>query len=161
MCLKRSLWLRFLGMHHIAMHEKIFWGWLSVCRFLLAVSLDESWFKLYHLLLEMGHDPTRAYLWPEVNKRPTRLRPGYFLTRPEEIFLTRREKFDVFRGNFPNLNPNHELLTRRDPSHKKLIRPRSKIFDPDPSLFITKKILTFISIRHKSNYMFNNKYFTF
>jgi len=37
--------------------------------------------------LEMGPDPTRAYFWPAVNKRPTRLWPGYFLTRPEEIFF--------------------------------------------------------------------------
>jgi len=34
------------------------------------------------------------------------------------------EKFDVFRGNFPNSNPNQKWLTP----------PRSKIFDPDPSL---------------------------
>jgi len=34
----------------------------------------------------MGPDPTRAYFWPAVNKRPTRLWPGYFPTQPEEIF---------------------------------------------------------------------------
>jgi len=34
------------------------------------------------------------------------------------------EKFDIFRGNFPNPNPNHKWLTR----------PGSKKFYPDPSL---------------------------
>jgi len=29
----------------------------------------------------MGPDPTLAYFWPAVNKRPTRLRPMYFLTQ--------------------------------------------------------------------------------
>jgi len=43
------------------------------------------------------------------------------LTQREKI-----EKFDVFRGNFPNPNPNYRWLTRLDPG--------SKIFDPDPSL---------------------------
>jgi len=43
-------------------------------------------------VIEMGPDPTQAYFWPAVNKRLTQLRPGYFLTRPEAIFLTRREK---------------------------------------------------------------------
>jgi len=33
--------------------------------------------------VEMGPDPTRAYFWPAVNKRPTCLWPGYFPTRPE------------------------------------------------------------------------------
>jgi len=34
------------------------------------------------------------------------------------------EKIVIFRGNFPNPNPNHRRLTR----------PGSKFFDPDPSL---------------------------
>jgi len=61
------------------------------------------------LYLEMGPDPTRAYFWPAVNKRLTRLWPEYFLTWPKEIFFTRREKiekFDIFSENFPN--PNHQ-----------------------------------------------------
>jgi len=40
----------------------------------------------------MGPDPTRAYFWPAVNKRPTRLQPGYFLTWPEEIFFDPKGK---------------------------------------------------------------------
>jgi len=36
------------------------------------------------------------------------------------------EKFDVYRGKFPNPNP--------DPNHKWLTQPRSKIFAWDPSL---------------------------
>jgi len=53
------------------------------------------------------------------------------LTWPQEIFLPQIEKivkFDVFRGNFPNSNPNHKWLTR----------PGSKNFYPDPSLLLTK-----------------------
>jgi len=71
-------------------------------------------------------DPTRAYFWPAVNKRPTRLRPGYFRPDPKQLFLTRREriwKFDIFWRNFQNSNPNHKWLTLPDPSHKKLTRP--------------------------------------
>jgi len=78
--------------------------------------------------VEMGPDLIRAYFWPIVNKRPTRLRPRYFLTRPQEIFFDPKvkiEKFDVFRGKFPNSNPNHKWLTWPDPSHKNW---------PDPTL---------------------------
>jgi len=41
--------------------------------------------------IEMGPDPTRAYFWPAVNKRPTRLWPRYFLTQPEAIFFIWRK----------------------------------------------------------------------
>jgi len=37
-------------------------------------------------------DPTWAYFWPAVNKRPTRLWPGYFPTRPEAIFFDPKGK---------------------------------------------------------------------
>jgi len=56
---------------------------------------------------------TRAYLCFAVNKRPTHLWPGYFLTRPDKIFLTPREKLKYlyfYRGNFPNLEVS-------DPTH--------------------------------------------
>jgi len=84
----------------------------------------------------MGPDPTRAYFWPAVNKRLTLFWLGYFLTQPDEIFLDpkgkTREKFGIFRGNFPNPNPNHRWLTRAtknwpDPT-------QVKNFDPYPSL---------------------------
>jgi len=56
------------------------------------------------LVLEMKPDPTRAYFWPAVNKRPTHLWPGYFLTQLKENFFDPRgkklTKFDVFRENF-------------------------------------------------------------
>jgi len=42
------------------------------------------------------------------------------------------EKFGILGEIFPN--PNQRWLTRPNPSIKKLIQPRSKIFDPDPSL---------------------------
>jgi len=53
---------------------------------LLMYNLRREDDKRYYL--EMGLDPTRAYFWPAVNKRLTRL----FLTWPEEMFLTRRGK---------------------------------------------------------------------
>jgi len=82
-------------------------------------------------------EPTRAYFWPAVNKRPTRLWPlsNFFWPEGKKI-----ENFDIFRGNFPNSNPNHKWLTRPNPSHKKLTRPGSKIFDPDPSLVFGKQV---------------------
>jgi len=75
----------------------------------------------------MGPDPTRTYFWPAVKKRWPGFDPGTFWPDPKRFFLTRRkklEKFDIFRGNFPNSNPNHKWMTR----------PGSKKFDPDPSL---------------------------
>jgi len=65
------------------------------------------------LVLEMGPDPTWAYFWPAVNKRPTSLWPKYFLTRHKEIFFDRKGKnwkIWCFRGKFPNTNPNQEWL---------------------------------------------------
>jgi len=53
------------------------------------------------------------------------------------------EKFDVFRGNFPNSNPNHKWLTR----------PGSKIFDPDPSLKFT--LLNYLSFKICLNIFYN------
>jgi len=53
------------------------------------------------------------------------------LTRPDEIFLTPEDEkiknLVIFRGNFPNLNPNQRWLTRPGPSNK---------IAPDPSLAI-------------------------
>jgi len=48
---------------------------------------------LIYCKVEMGPDPTRIYFWPAVKKRLTRLRPGYFPSRPEDIFLTRPSQF--------------------------------------------------------------------
>jgi len=89
--------------------------------------------------LEMGLDPTRAYFWPAVNKSPTRLWPRHFPTRPEAIFFDPKEKkiekFDVFRRNFSNFNPNHKWLTRPDPTRATKNWPgptRVKKFWPGP-----------------------------
>jgi len=78
---------------------------------------------------EMGPETTRAYFWPGVNKRPTLLWPGYFLTRPHEIFLTRKVKnwkFGILKGKFSDAKPKPKMAD--------LIRPGSKKFDPDSSL---------------------------
>jgi len=77
--------------------------------------------------LEISTNPSRAYFWPAVNKRP-----GYFLTRPEDIFFfdpkEKIEKSEIFKGNFPNTN--QRWLTWPDPSSKKLTPLRSNFFDP-------------------------------
>jgi len=64
-------------------------------------------------------DPTRAYFWPAVNKRPTRLWPGYFPTQPKAIFFEpkgKNWKIWRFRGNFLKSNPNHKWLTQPNPT---------------------------------------------
>jgi len=86
----------------------------------------------------MGPDSTWAYFRRAVNKRPTHLWPGYFLSQPNDIFLTRRGKksknLGLLRGNFPN--PNQRCLTRHDPSSKKLTRQ-------DPSLTVLINLNTY------------------
>jgi len=58
------------------------------------------------------------------------------LTQPKVYFFIKRgkiEKFDIFRGNFPNPNPNQRWLTQPNPSNKNWL----KLFDSDnPDLFI-------------------------
>jgi len=66
----------------------------------------------YNCELWSRADPTRAYFWPNPKI--------FFWPDGEKI-----EKFDVFRGNFPNPNLNHRWLTQPNPSKK---------IDPDPSL---------------------------
>jgi len=59
------------------------------------------------------------------------------LTRSEKI-----EKFDIFRGNFPN--PNHKWLTRPDLAQATKIdptQPGSKKFVQDPSLLANAALL--------------------
>jgi len=70
-------------------------------------------------------EPTQAFFWPAVNKRPTLLWPGYFLTRPEQISLIWREKLTFLGENFPN--PNRRWLIRHNPSYKTFTRTGSKI----------------------------------
>jgi len=75
-------------------------------------------------------DPTRAYFWPAVNKRPTRLLPEYFPTQPEEIFFDpkgKKLKNLTFLGEIFQIqtqiingwpNPSHKKLTQPDPGQK-------------------------------------------
>jgi len=46
----------------------------------------------FHFIVEMGPNPTRAHIWPAVNKMLTQLRPGYFPTRPKAIFFDPKRK---------------------------------------------------------------------
>jgi len=64
-------WNRSMGM--TAIHDSLKY-WFAKSPFLLN-SIDGSW-----------PDPTQTCFW-SVNKRPTRLWPGYFLAKPEEIFF--------------------------------------------------------------------------
>jgi len=122
---------------------KIWWKWKQQVffHFWYFDRMFSRKFNMTGLILEMGPDPTRAYFWLAVNKRLTQLQPGYFPTWPKAIFLTRREKiekFDVFRGNFRNSNPNHKWLTWPYPT--RATKNWSKIFDPDPSLANTSGV---------------------
>jgi len=71
---------------------------------------------------------------PSTLLSPTRLWPGYFLTRPQEIFFgaewKKIEIFGIFRGNFPNPNPNHKWLAR--PEQQKIDPIWVKNFWPGP-----------------------------
>jgi len=78
-----------------------------------------------------GPLPHPSILLTAVIKRPTHLWRGYFLTWPEG---KKFEKFDIFRGNFPNPNPNHRWVTQPELLKIDLSRPGSKVFDLDPSL---------------------------
>jgi len=101
----------------------------------------------------MGPDPTQAYFLPAVNKRLTR---GTFRPDLKRIFWPEEkkiEKFDIFRGNFPNSNPNHKWLTRPHPG--------SKFFDPDPSL-LNLPLIDLVSLQKgmaKLEHLFSTDYF--
>jgi len=107
------------------------------------------WFSLesmYCCQAEMGPDPTGAYFWPKVNKRPTRLWPGYFLTRPEEIFLTPREKnwkIWHFYGKFSKFKPKPFWLTRPN------LTLATKNW-PDPSIARTRFLVQLLSRVYQS-----------
>jgi len=58
-------------------------------------------YKVNDLGVEMGLEPTRAYFWPAVNKTPTQLWPGYFLTWPEAIFFHGLLVFSRFKHKLP------------------------------------------------------------
>jgi len=75
----------------------------------------------------MAPDPTRAYFWPALNKRPTSLWPENFLTSSEG----KNMKNLVFLGE------NFQTQTKDGWHEQQKIdstQPRSKIYDPDPSL---------------------------
>jgi len=80
-------------------------------------------------------DQTQAYFGPAVNKRPTRLWPGFFLTQPEEIFFEPKGKklknlallVEIFQTQTINGWPN---LTR--PKPQKINSTWVKKFWPKP-----------------------------
>jgi len=101
----------------------------------------------------MGPDPTRAYFWPAVNKRPTRLWPGHFLTRREEIiFDPKRKKLKIwhFIVTFSKFKPKPCMADPTWTEPQKTDPNGSKNFDPDPSL-IKRHIFQFFALRVKKN----------
>jgi len=90
-------------------------SWIKVFEHLFFVCFCEVYFDV-----EIGPDPTRAYIWPAVNKGLTHLWHGIFWR--DNIFLIRGEKFGTFSRNFPN--PEVADPTQLGP----------KSFGPDPAL---------------------------
>jgi len=86
----------------------------------------------------MGHDLTRAYFWPVVNKGPSCLWPGNFMTRPFKIFLTQIENFGILGGNFSD----PEVAAQSGQGNNKMIWPNNN-FWPGP-------ITTYISFPRAS-----------
>jgi len=95
-------------------------------QFILEVNFFSGWSKTRD---GPWPDPTRAYFWPAVNKRPTRLQHGYLPTQPKAIFFAPKGKK---LNNLIFLRGIFEIQTQTingwpNPT-------RVKTFDPDPSL---------------------------
>jgi len=90
---KKSCWvISKMDRPFICWGSKVSSGWVRSGPISTFGSIN-PWLKQGHPhILEMGPDPTRAYFWPAVNKRPTWLWPGYFLTWPKAIFFDPRGK---------------------------------------------------------------------
>jgi len=74
--------------------------------------------------LGMRPDPTRAFFWPAVNKRPTQLWLGYFLTQPNEIFFDPKGKNWGFLGeNFQTHNTYQRRLTQTEHVPRPITNP--------------------------------------
>jgi len=84
-----------------------------------------------HLLILIHPDLTRAYFWPTVNKGPTCLWSGYFLTHADEIFFDGEKLKNL--GFFGEIVHTKRRLTRPNPS-KKNDPKRVKMCRPGPSL---------------------------
>jgi len=82
------------------------------------------------LNIEMGPDPARAYYWPPVNKRPTRVLFDPIWRDFSDPGGQKIGKFDIFRGKFTNSNPKPRWLTRPDPSQIFLTQTEDIFFDP-------------------------------
>jgi len=86
----------------------------------------------------MSLDPTRAYFWPAANKMPTHILPGYFLTRPDEIFLTQKEK-----------NWKFGILGEILQTQRQLAWPKN-FLNPDLLLHKSDSTLSYILLHSKS-----------
>jgi len=104
---------------------------LKLYSYALSNVLYKLFFWLFWCIVEMGPDPTRAYFWTAINKRPTCLWPGYFPTQPEEIFFDPKGKNLTFLGEIFRIQ-TQTINGWPNPSHIKLTRPypESKKFDP-------------------------------
>jgi len=73
----------------------------------------------------MGPDLTQAYLWPAVNKRPTRLQPGYIPTLPEEIFFDPKGKNLTFLGEIFQIQTQTIVATKNWPDRGQKVLTRT------------------------------------
>jgi len=81
-----------------------------------------------------GPDPTRTYFWSAVNKTLTRLWPEYSSTR-WHFSDPKGKKLKNFGSKSI---PKPKMADPTRPEQQNLTRPRSKFFDPDPSLYYSK-----------------------
>jgi len=99
-------------------------------------------------------NPTWAYCWPAVNKRPTWLWPAHFLTRPDEIFFDPNLRFlgEIFKTQTQTKdgwsNPARATKLWPYPTRVKNFWPRPIITD---SAVISIVILKFCFARYSNN----------
>jgi len=91
------------------------------------------------LIVEMGPDPTRAYFWPAVNKRPTGVL--YDLTR-SNFFWPEVKKLK----NLTFLGVIFEIQTQPDPGQKFLTRTHHYSWSKDKTQLLFFRIYMFQSL---------------
>jgi len=139
-------------MHEVSINNLVYFGYTTICLISLVFTegkdieqgiryTHSNSIKILNIRLNCIRgrdgpwpDPTRAHFWPAVNKRPTRLWPGYFPTRPVAIFFDPKWKKlknlmflgEIFRILTQTINswpdPSHKKLTWPDPGQKCLTR---------------------------------------
>jgi len=92
-----------------------------------------TWFNDESYLIAVMRSPFFGHLVP--SKDGPIFDPGTYWPNPKRFFWPKRkknEKFGIFRGNFPNPDPNQRCLTLPYPSNKKIDPTRVKKICPGP-----------------------------